>query len=190
MAFSDWRTLDFDTPGAWQHAGEGRFVAVGGGELETEGGTGLLWYAPEAFDDVELEVEFRLSTPRDNSGVYLRYPDAQLRAPRPDWKRGLEVQIDELGLDVRTGQEGSALHVTGALYDRTPVLARASRPVGAWNHFHILLQQGRLRVELNTVLVCDAPVPEDAEPVGRLGLQNHPRGGAVRFRAPRVRPLR
>ena len=58
----------------WRMAGEGRFV-VGDGALETEGGMGLLWYTRRQFRDFILRVDWRVTQPDDNSGVFVRFPD-------------------------------------------------------------------------------------------------------------------
>lgn len=179
----------FDTPGAWRQAGAGRFVPAGEGAVEGEGGSGLLWYARETFADVELEVEWRLLTPEDNSGVFLRFPDAELARERPDFKQGFEVQIDERGVAPELGTQGSPLHLTGALYRKAPARGGVTRPLGEWNLFHVRAVDRELVVHLNGTAVCRYTAPEDAPREGRLGLQNHHTGSRVQFRVPRVRRL-
>src|SRR5688500_4579621 len=113
-------TLSFDTPGAWAQAGAGRFVSVGANTVETEGGTGALWYTREEFSDFVLLVEWRASRREDNSGVFLRFPSAELARPEPDWKAGHEVQIDDRGVDPEHHRFHRPLHLTGALYRESP----------------------------------------------------------------------
>ncbi len=41
--------------------------------VESHGGPGLVWYAPESFADFMLSVEWRITNP-DDTGVFLRFP--------------------------------------------------------------------------------------------------------------------
>jgi hypothetical protein len=182
-------TLSFDTPGAWAMAGEGRFVPVGPGVLESEGGSGLLWYTPAEFSDFRLQVDWRAQSIEDNSGVFLRFPTAELARKQPDWKAGFEVQIDDRGVDPEHDKMGSALHLTGALYMLAPALLLASKPLGEWNTFDILAGGWDLRVALNGVEVCVLTAPAHKPRAGRIGLQTHHAGSRVQFRAPRIQRL-
>jgi hypothetical protein len=183
------QTLSFDTPGAWALAGEGRFVPVEPGVLESEGGSGLLWYTPAELSDFRLQVDWLAHSPEDNSGVFFRFPTAELARQQPDWKAGFEVQIDDRGVDPERDTMGSPLHLTGALYMLSPALGLASRPLGEWNTFDILAQGLELRVVLNGVEVCVFTAPPHKPRAGRIGLQAHHLGSRVRFRAPRIQPL-
>ena len=185
---ADFQTLVFNGPADWVQAGSGRFTPVAPGVLETHGGPGMLWYTCARFADFELEVEWRCRDREDNSGVFLRFPDEELRKERPDFLKGLEVQIDERGVDPEAGRQGSALHLTGALYRLAPARARASRPLGEWNTFHIELRGPALRVQLNGTELCALDtLPADRLGAGRIGLQNHHAGSRVQFRAPKLR---
>jgi hypothetical protein len=187
---ADFETLFFEAPGAWAQAGPGRFVPVGPDTLASEGGTGLLWYTREELSDFELQVDWRLSSLEDNSGVFLRFPTAELARREPDWKAGHEVQIDDRGVDHAHQRLHSPLHLTGAVYAESPVRQLASRPVGEWNHFHLVARGPELRVTLNGVEVCRHTAPEHKPRRGRLGLQNHHEGSRVLFRAPRLLRLK
>jgi len=182
-------TLSFATPGAWAMAGEGRFVPVGPGLLESEGGSGLLWYTPSEFSDFRLQVDWLAHSIEDNSGVFFRFPTAELARKQPDWKAGFEVQIDDRGVDPEHDTLGSSSHLTGALYTLAPALQLASRPLGEWNSFDILARGLELRVVLNGVEVCAFTAPTHKPRSGRLGLQTHHEGSRVRFRAPRIQRL-
>ncbi|MCY1083564.1 3-keto-disaccharide hydrolase [Archangium lansingense] len=182
-------TLSFDTPGAWAMAGQGRFVPVGPGLLESEGGSGLLWYTPAEFSDFRLQVDWLAHSIEDNSGVFFRFPTAELARNQPDWKAGFEVQIDDRGVDPEHGTMGSPFHLTGSLYTLAPALLMASRPLGEWNSFDILARGLELRVVLNGVEVCSFFAPSYKPRAGRIGLQAHHEGSRVRFRAPRIQRL-
>jgi 3-keto-disaccharide hydrolase len=182
-------TLSFDTPGAWAMAGAGRFVSAGPGLLESEGGSGLLWYSLAEFSDFRLQVDWLAHALEDNSGVFFRFPTAELARKQPDWKAGFEVQIDERGVDPEHDRMGSPLHLTGALYTLAPAVLKASRPLGEWNTFDILAGGLELRVVLNGVEVCTFTAPAHKPRAGRIGLQAHHAGSRVRFRAPRIQRL-
>jgi hypothetical protein len=182
-------TLSFETPGAWAQAGSGRFVPVGPRTVESQGGSGALWYTGEEFSDFILEVEWRASSLEDNSGIFLRFPSAELARREPDWKAGHEVQIDDRGVDPEQKTMNSLLHLTGALYLESPASELASRPVGQWNLFHIEAQGPRLRVVLNSVEVCRFEAPAHKPRTGRIALQNHHEGSRIQFHAPRIQRL-
>jgi hypothetical protein len=180
------RLLRFDDPG-WRMAGPGGFRALSAGAVESYGGPGLFWYASQSFQDFGLSVEWRLSAPEDNSGVFVRFP-ALAHSPQPAIERGYEVQIDDRGLNPKTGILDSALHLTGAIYELAPAVRRCSRPVGEWNLFEISVRGASLVVKLNGEEVS---ILENGsrERRGHVGLQNHHDGSAVQFRELRVLPL-
>jgi hypothetical protein len=123
---------------AWHTAGPGRFELVDG-SISTGSSTeefaelGLLYYAPRTFADFVLRVEFRVTDPADNSGVFVRFrdpvspiPPEELSGPESDrlypnrdsyavngmWiaqDTGFEVQIDDSAADTDDP--------TGVIYD-------------------------------------------------------------------------
>jgi hypothetical protein len=165
----DGRGLD-----GWRMCGPGGFEVVDG-VLETRGGMGLLWYAARELTDFVLDLDWAVTKPEDNSGVFLRFPD-----PGDDpWvavDHGYEVQI----LDAADVPERS----TGAIYRIAAPSRPASRPPGEWNHFRISVTGQRYRVELNGVEVVD--FTGDRRTRGYVGLQNHDDDSLVRFRDVRV----
>jgi len=165
----------------WRMAGPGGFRWTEAGDaLESFGGSGLLWYAREAFEDFVLRVEWRITRIQDNSGVFLRCPPLA-DDPQPAIERGYEVQIDDRGHDPETGRLGSARHLTGAIYRLAPATSLASHPVGAWNAFEISAQGPVIAVRLNGAEVARLE-GASREPRGHIGLQNHHEGSAVQFR--------
>jgi 3-keto-disaccharide hydrolase len=171
----------------WHVAGRGGFRALAGGVVESYGGPGLFWYADEVFEDFVLSVEWRITRPEDNSGVFLRCPPLT-RSPQPAIERGYEVQIDDRGLDPKRHVLGSPLHLTGAIYELAPARRRCSRPAGEWNMFEVSARGPILAVKLNAE---DVSFLENAsrEPRGHIGLQNHHYGSVVQFRNLRITPL-
>jgi len=180
------RLLTFD-PAAWRMAGPGGFRLLPDGAVESYGGSGLFWYGDEVFQDFDLSVEWRITRPEDNSGVFLRFPPLA-DSPQPAIERGYEVQIDDRGFDPKKEVLGSALHLTGAIYELAPALRRCSRPVGEWNRFEITARGPTVAVKLNREVVSFL---ENAsrEPRGHIGLQNHHDGSAVQFRSVRIMQL-
>ena len=123
------------------------------GALVTHGGMGLLWFSREKFGDCQIRVRFKLSSPKDNSGIFIRIPE-----PPPDpWfavHRGYEIQIFN---------ESDDYHRTGCLYSFTRALARSDARTGEWNSIIVTLDGPRTIVEVNGVRVTNYlegdPVP-------------------------------
>lgn len=183
----------------WQHVGKGR-VVVEHGLLRTEGGMGLLYYAGERFGDCTIRVVYRTTTVDDNSGVFIRIP----QAPTDPWQAvhtGYEIQIlenfpENYTLSPHQRQFGTGWHTTGAIYSMSPALARPQKPVGEWNTMEIELRGPRTLVRLNGVLVNDfvegsvvPPREHSYEPIrgrrpdaGYVGVQNHHEPQTVLFK--------
>ena len=90
----------------WQMVGPGSITEESPGVLVTKGGMGMLWYAKEPFKDFSLRLEYKQSAPKNNSGVFVRFPNP----PKSPWdavNEGYEIQIDD-GADPE--------HRTGAVY--------------------------------------------------------------------------
>ena len=109
----------------------------------------------------------------DNSGV-------MIRCPEPASDRGYEIQIDDMGFNVDTGQNFSPLHQTGAVYALAPSSKIASKPAGQWNTFEIEATNTLIKVTLNGQLVTNYSIPANNPPcAGHIGLQCHT--GNVQF---------
>ena len=177
----------------WQQVGPGSFV-VKDGMMKTEGGMGMLWYTREKIAHATIRVVFKLTGPRDNSGIFIRIP----QAPPDPWfavHQGYEIQIFN---------PSDEYHRTGCLYSLTKALNLVDAKVGEWNAILITLDGLRTVVEVNDLLVTDFtdgdPVPEKKiwyEPErgprperGYIGLQNHDDTTRVHFKEVRVRPLK
>ncbi len=172
----------------WEHIGPGKFV-VEDGVMKTDGGMGLLWYAPEKLGDCVIRVVFKTTKKSDNSGVYIRIADK----PDDPWyavHHGYEVQIID-------GDQ--PLRMTGSVYSFSPAKGKLSKPPGEWNTLEITLDGNLVHTELNGEAVADfdpsGPVPKlnprggmgDPEPgprpeAGYLGLQNHDDDSVVYFK--------
>ena len=169
----------------WRMLGPGRFT-VEDGMLKTEGGMGLLWYTGQKVGNQTLRVVFKTTGDHDNSGVFIRMPDAPIDE-RWAVNYGYEVQIDAGGDD---------WHCTGAIYSISKVSKRAQKPKGEWNTLEVQFEGPTTRVTLNGEVVNEykegQPVPERKqwfEPVrgprpdsGYIGLQNHDKTTTVYFK--------
>lgn len=181
----------------WKHVGPGSHM-VEDGMIASEGGMGLLYYAPQKFSDCTIKVVYKMQKLNSNSGVFIRIPIE----PREEWMPvfyGYEVQIDNRPEDSGEGDH----HITGALYSLTQPLAKPGKPGPEWNTMEITLDGPRTVVFVNGEKVTDytegEPVPErqfDFEPFrgprpneGYIGLQNHGAEDIVYFREVAVKPL-
>ena len=183
---SEWKSLfnGKDLSG-WSHVGAGQFT-VEDGMLKTDGGMGLLWYTRETFGNTTIRAVFKTTTPHDNSGIYIRFPDQ----PKDAWypvHYGYEVQIDAAGDD---------WHCTGAIYSLSKAASRPQKPTGEWNTMEIELKGQETIVKLNGSQVNDffgnqavperkawyEPVRGPRAEVGYIGLQNHDGRSTVYFK--------
>jgi hypothetical protein len=186
LSAAEWKQLfnGKDLTG-WSMVGPGRFV-VENELLKTEGGMGLLWYKGRKFGDTTIRVVFKTTGQRDNSGVYIRFPEP----PQDPWyavHNGYEVQIDAAG---------DEWHCTGAIYSLSKATKRAQKPTGEWNTMEIELRGQETIVRLNGEVVNDfrgdqqvPPRKQWYEPVrgpradsGYIGLQNHDGRSTVYFK--------
>ncbi|MBK6006609.1 DUF1080 domain-containing protein [Ramlibacter ginsenosidimutans] len=171
----------------WQQVGTGRFIELGGNIIEVDGGPGILWYSRQQFEDFVLRVDFRLSSPTDNSGVFLRFPDP---AGNPDIpvQQGYEVQIDNTGFNPQTNSQGDPYHRTGAIYGLAP--ASGSLPsIQQWHTYEIEAIGARITVRLDGQQVSQL-VNASRSPRGFIGLQAHHGGSKVQFARIRVKDLK
>jgi len=161
----------------WNHYGPGYFeLNRDTGVLTSRGGMGLFWYSVSKYKDFVLELEYKCSESKTNSGVFVRVPEV----PSSDEyiHHSFEVQIND---------EEEGIHKTAAVYDAEPPSHDASKPAGEWNHYRITCLGRRIQIELNGEKVVDW----EAEPRGKvadfadegyIGLQNHDWDTTVSFR--------
>ncbi|WP_185961226.1 DUF1080 domain-containing protein [Telmatospirillum sp. J64-1] len=177
----------------WVMAGRGRFIVLAPDLVQSEGGTGLYWYPHREFGDFVLRIEWMATEKEDNSGVFIRFPPLGRDNPDQDWKlavdQGLEVQIDDTGLDPRSGALDQPLHRTGAIYGLAPAEVLASNPLGEWNEFQITAEGPVVTVMLNGITVAQLTEDRGRPRSGHLGLQNHHPDSRVRFRNLRIKVI-
>src|SRR5262245_22133303 len=182
---SGWRPLfDGKSLVGWEHVGPGRFV-VKDGQLRTEGGMGLLWYAREKLGNCVIRVVYKTGTARSNSGVYIRIAEK----PVDPWyavHHGFEIQIADGGKPERG---------TGSIYTFAPAKSQPSKPL-EWNTLEIMLKGNHISTVINGVPVADFDASElkpqakeiigEGDPArgprpeaGYIGLQNHDSNSTV-----------
>jgi hypothetical protein len=180
-----------DTKG-WEMVGPGE-LKLENGELVTHGGMGLLWFSQKKYGNCEIKVVFKLSSPTDNSGVFIRLPERP-KDPMQGVNQGYEVQIDNNGDDY---------HRTGCLYSLSKAQNKVNARINEWNTMLITLDGPHTIVKVNGQVVTDYtegdPVPpkkKEYEPdrgvrpnEGYIGLQNHGGDAQVHFKEVSVRPL-
>jgi hypothetical protein len=171
----------------WRMAGSGNFMELGSNIIESVGGTGLLWYTREEFENFILRLDWQVLSEFDNSGIYFRFP-ALNGDVKPADTQGYEVQIDERGIDPQ-GNSGSAMHSTGAIYG----LAPSNKPhfpllVGKWNTFEIEAVGSSITTKLNGQIVSNL-INGNRSLKGHIGLQSHHPGSRSQFRNIRIKKL-
>jgi hypothetical protein len=162
----------------WKMVGPGSITEESDGVLVTDGGMGMLWYAERPFRDFTLRLDYKLSDAKNNSGVFVRFPDP----PKSPWdavSQGYEIQICD-GADPE--------HRTGSIYSfKAPDKAPPTRPVGEWNSYEITVRGQQYTITLNGETVNSYKGSRGER--GYVGLQNHDPKSIVRFRNVRIKPL-
>jgi hypothetical protein len=141
-----------------------------------------LW-SKEQFKDFEIEFDYKVET-KGNSGFYFHVGDKN-----DPVKKGIEVQI----YDSASHPADKPLndHDSGGIIPGVPPTKRVAKPAGEWNHFQILVQNGKATVKLNGELVNELPLDhpkiKDRPATGYIGFQDH--GLPLALRNIRLRPL-
>ena len=160
-------TGDYSKNG-WNHYGPGYFTLdKNTGTLETIGGMGLFWYSVKKYKNFILELDYKTSEQKANSGIFLRIPEVPVN---DDYiYHSFEIQIND---------KGKGAHKTAAVYDANAASKDVSNPPGEWNHYKITFIDDRITVELNGALVNDWKAfpkgkVKDFSDEGYIGIQNH-----------------
>jgi 3-keto-disaccharide hydrolase/GMC oxidoreductase len=197
-ALGDWRMSTIrNQPG---RDDPGRFL-VRRGALEARPGTdlGLLWLARPTPPRYLLRLQWMMTAPDDNSGVFVAFPDPEGQGydntAYVGVNFGFEVQIDELARP-----DNAPIHRTAAIYSFKgptdgPLVVH---PAGEWNDYEITVDGADFTVVLNGHVVNvfhfagDPQSPQRGLPSTPaqprfIGLQTHT--GSVLFRHIRWRAL-
>ena len=169
-------TGDYSKNG-WNHYGPGYFTLdKNTGFLETIGGMGLFWYSVKKYKNFILELDYKTSEQKANSGIFLRIPEVPVN---DDYiYHSFEIQIND---------KGKGAHKTAAVYDANAASKDVSNPPGEWNHYKITFIDDRITVELNGALVNDWKAfpkgkVKDFSDEGYIGIQNHDGDTKVSFK--------
>lgn len=147
-------------------------------------GHGVHLATERPYGDFELRVDWLLTQPCGDSGIYLRsYPQVQLWDP-----------------DCPGVQQHGAARGSGGLWNNNPdnpgrwPLVRADNPLGQWNSMAVKMVADRVWVTLNGKEVVVGQVlnnifdrAQPLLPTGAIELQTH--GSEVRFRNVHVREI-
>ena len=191
QTLGDWRMSTIRNQPGRDNPGE--FI-IRGGVLEARTGTdlGLLWLDRPTPARYVLRLQWTLTAPDDNSGVFVGFPNPEGEGyDNTAWvgvNLGFEVQIDELARP-----DGASVHRTGAIYTFKgatdgPLVVR---PIGEWNQYEITIDGADLTVALNDTVVNRFHFTGDPQSPRRglaataqepryIGLQTH--SGRVLFR--------
>ncbi len=163
----------------WKHIGKGSFI-VEDGALVSQGGMGLLYYEAQSFRDFTIEVEWKVNSTCNNSGIFVRFPEKS-DDPWYSVTHGYEIQIDDCDKKGLKNQTGSA-------YDQFAATKLASKPAGEWNKYQITIVGQHYTVVLNGEKVNEFDGARGAE--GYIGLQNHDLISRASFRRVRVKEIK
>ncbi len=155
---------------------------VENGEIINDG-HGVYLTTEKDYGDFELYVDWKLTVPNADSGIYLRgCPQVQIWDP-----------------DKPSSQTNGAFRGSGALWNnkredgKWPAV-KADRPIGEWNTFKITMIGSTVSVAFNGKLTVDHAIMENywdrAKPLparGPIQLQTH--GGEIRFRSVFIREI-
>jgi len=164
------------------------------GTFEGHTGTdlGLLWLSRPTPPRYVLRLQWMMTAPDDNSGVFVAFPNPEQEgydnAAYVGVNFGFEVQIDELARP-----DNAPIHRTAAIYSFKgptdgPLIVR---PIGEWNQYEITVDGADFTVALNGQVVNvfhftgdpQSPrrgLPSTAADPRFIGLQTHT--GTVLFR--------
>jgi choline dehydrogenase-like flavoprotein len=191
ITFGDWKMSTIrNQPG---RDNPGRFL-IRRGAFEAHPGTdlGMLWLTRPAPARYVLRLEWMMTAPDDNSGVFVAFPDPEQQnydnAAYVGINLGFEIQIDELARP-----DNAPIHRTGAIYSFKgptdgPLIVH---PIGEWNGYEITIDGQDFTVALNGQVVNRFHFTGDPQSPQRglpstppqprfIGLQTHT--GQVLFR--------
>lgn len=175
-------TTHWETTGNWSLSEGVAKLTPRPGESGWSRWSAYLW-SKNQLKDFEIEFDYLLQ-PKGNSGFYLHVGDRN-----DPVRKGIEVQIfDSASFPAEKPLND---HDSGGIIPSIPPTKRAAKPAGEWNHFRIVVKEGKLTVHLNGELVnevnLDHPKIKDRPETGYFGFQDH--GLPLSLRNIRVKPL-
>ena len=171
----DGKSLD-----GWRMSGGGKFqILYDEKAIQSRGGLGILWYTKQQFGNFVLQLEWRVASESDNSGVFIRVPNLS-NDYNVAVREGYEVQINNRGED--------SLHQTGAIAGFAAPRNVVLKPAGQWNTMEIHTMDQSYKVFINNAKVIEFTGKRSIE--GYVGLQAHDDKSKVAFRNIRVSDIK
>ncbi len=185
-----WLVLfDGEEMNGWGHTGGGGFnLNVEEKCMQAVGKTGFTFFYDRKFKDFVLELEWRSSERKANSGVFIRFPKLPKIQFKDGKKRNGYWDAVEQGYEVQIYDPGPPVHRTGAIIHGGPCEKKAWKPVGEWNKMEVTAKGQQYTVKINGVLVNEFKGDRATE--GYIGVQNHDRDTRTDFRNIRVKELK
>jgi hypothetical protein len=196
----------------WLTVGRGSFIFADGAMVACPGGGLGLAYLPERFGfNVDLVLDFLLTSPTDDSSVFVNslaphepvpfrgVPGASHQYVNQAWvpvHTGIEIKVAEPGLGAADDTRSGAVRVSNPLYHvqytqsvehlRTPMPELA---LNIWHRLSISARSNMFRIEINGQLRSDFlnNDPYRGAPGGFIGLLAHRGNVAYRMIAVRSR---
>lgn len=184
-----WLTLfDGEEMNGWGHAGGGAFqFNPADRSMETVGNTGITFYYDRKFKNFKLQLQWRTSHRRSNSGVFIRFPKLPKITFTDGKKRNGYLDAAGTGYEVQLFDPGPPDHRTGTIIPGGPCEKKSWRPVGEWNQMEITARGHMYTVKVNGVVVNEFEGNRALE--GYIGVQNHDLDTKTYFRNLRVKEL-
>ncbi|MSR17564.1 MAG: DUF1080 domain-containing protein [Phycisphaerales bacterium] len=159
--------------------------SASGGVLTCEGTPGGYIETKELYTNFELRLQWRFDPSKGagNSGVLLR-----VVGPDMVWPKSIEAQLhsENAGDIWNIGEVPMKADPARTSGRRTTKASSCSEfPLGQWNSYRIVLDEGHLQLFVNDVLQNEASGCEVVP--GRIGLQSE--GSYIQFRDIRIKPI-
>jgi len=165
---------------AWAQCGPGNFE-LKNGVATARGGMGLWWMTNRVFTNFVMRGEFKQSSIKADSGVFVRFPNPG-NDPWEAVKKGHEMEIGDPHPDNPTWR-------TGSFYPFQASAKANTRAPGEWNSYEILCEGQNYSARINGKLVTTWTDREARTSAGYVGLQNYNDGSVVEFRNVRIKAL-
>jgi len=172
----------WETTGNWNVKDGVAVLTPRPGEKGWSRWSAYLW-SKERYKDFEIEFDYNVEA-KGNSGFYFHVGDKN-----DPVRQGIEVQI----YDSASHPADKPLndHDSGGIIPGVPPTKRVAKAAGEWNHFHIVVQNGKVVVKLNDEVVnelaLDHPKIQSRPATGYIGFQDH--GLPLSLRNIRLRSL-
>jgi hypothetical protein len=125
-----------------------------------------LWLKDKQYTNFQIEFDYKVEK-GGNSGFYFNVGDK-----KEPVQTGVEVQIYD-----SYGQKNLNDHTSGGIIPGVTPTKQAAKAAGEWNHFSIMVNEGKVSVVLNGETVNEVPLDhpklKDRPKSGYIGFQDH-----------------